>query len=770
MRRCPICKREYPAAGRCPDDGATLVEEDAAADPLIGTVMNGFRIERQLGAGGVGVVYLARQLLLDRPVALKVLRPVPGVSKDDTLHRFLREARLLSSVSHPHVVSVIDFGNTENGTAYLAMEYVPGPSLKAFVEERGGLHLAQIVTIMSQLCAAVHSAHELNIVHRDLKPLNVIVASEREGFERVKLLDFGIGKALGEGTQDFTSTNVVLGTPGYLAPEQIRNAKGVDVRADIYALGAILYFLATGRSPYRGQQPAAIMSHQLTARPEELVAEELHDLAVLVIEPVIRRAMEQEPEARYQTAHELEEALAELGAGADSGQTIMRPNTPAVARTTAPKVETRVDSTFQILPPRRAPRGIAAAVSVLMVLVLMGWWNFGAPQRRAAASITPAENQPIDVRGVSPTTITVGFSAALSGSAAEIGRGMRTGIEVALAAANKRGGVAGRTVQLLALDDGYDPERTRANITELLKKDRVFAFLGNVGTPTTEAVLPQLLESGTLLFGPLTGADTVRKNPPDRYVFNYRPSYSEEAKMLVKHLVEVKHVPAHKIAIFAQDDSFGESGVRGVREALKAYGVAPERIHVVRYERNTRIVEPAAESIVARWREHEIGAVLVAATYGASARLTREIREAGVSIPVANLSFVGSDALAGEFKEVGTQFGAGVIAAQVVPRFDGYSSLAERFRRDLAEFRPDETASSTALEGYVTATIFLEGLRRVGPDITEERLLTKLETMKGFDFGSGAPVNFAPSDHQASHKLWGVELDGAGVWHEIDLS
>ncbi len=765
MKRCPICKREFESAGRCPEDGATLVDEDLS-DPMIGSVIQGYRIERQLGSGGVGMVYLAKQLLLDRPVAFKVLRDVPGVRKDEMLHRFLREARLLSQVSHPNVVGVIDFGNTEDGTAFLAMEYVTGPTLKVFAEERGGLHVSEIRTIMLQLCAAVQSAHDMHIVHRDLKPQNVIVADEREGQERIKLLDFGIGKSLSDGTQDFTNTNVVLGTPGYLAPEQIRNAKGVDARADIYALGAILYFLVTGRNPYRGQQAAAILAHQLMEKPAPLQIEELHDPSALIIEPIIQRAMEVDPAVRYQTADELKLAIrslgSELGGDAD-GATVNRAMSSAAVRPSPPP-------TVSVPGSGRVRNGarlglIGTALSAL--LVAMGWWSYAASSSNMPPPPAPVAGPP--VRGVAEGTVTVGMTAAFSGGAKEIGRAMKVGLTAAFEAVNRHGGINGRKVELVALDDGYDPARARANAEELIGKTNVFAMVGNVGTPTTEAILPRVLESGTLLFAPVTGSEIVRKDPPDRYVFNYRASYSEEARVLIRYLVEIQKVPAAKIAILAQDDSFGESGVRGFKEALRAHGIAPDRVAVVRYERNTRIVEPAVATIVNRWKEHELGAVVVAATYGASARFTREIRDAGITVPVANLSFVGSDALAEEFKEIGVKSGKGVIAAQVVPRFDGYSTLAERFRRDLSETEPQEVPSSIALEGYVAGNIFLEGLRRTGGALTQEGVLAHFESMKGYDVGSGSAVDFGPSDHQASHKVWGIELDESGQWHELDL-
>ena len=751
MKRCPICKKEFQNSGRCPDDGVTLVEAEKS-DPMIGKEIQGYRIERVLGAGGLGVVYLAKQLTLDRFVAIKLLHTTRH-GLEEALPRFLREARLLSQLNHPNIVQIIEFGNTEDGLAFLAMEFVTGVTLKDYVDERGGLHLGQALSIAKQLVAAVQAAHELKIIHRDLKPQNILISTDAEGQEQVKLLDFGIGKSLEGNTNELTNTAMVLGTPGYLAPEQIQSAKEADARADIYAVGAIIYFMIAGRTPYKADNVASLLALQLIDRPAPLVFEELHDPTTLVFEDVIFKALQKDPADRFQSARELAAAIRSLSKGPRTGED--EEVTVAAALAPAAKSSAR----------RRIPNWVSAvSCCSLLLLSVLGWSRWSG----ATQSVNPPTVAEVSgVRGISGTEIVLGMSAAFSGAAREIGRGMKLGVETALAEANKQGGVAGRTLRLIALDDAYEPERAVANTKELLEKHKVFAMIGNVGTPTTTEVLPLLLDSKTILFGPFTGADKLRRDPPDRYVFNYRASYREEVQELVKYFVTKRQIEPKKIAVFSQDDGFGASGLAAVQSVLATYGVDGRDVLNVTYSRNSRLAEPA----VAKVLEHQQGvqAVIVFATYGASARFTRLLREKGATTLVANVSFVGSAALAEEFLQTDLAAGKGVITTEVVPRVDGYSTLAQRFNSQVATYFPNERPDSAALEGYVATRLLLEGLRRAGRAVDTERLTNTFEAVTRFDIGSGTHLTFSPSDHQASHKVWANVLDEHGRWQDLEL-
>lgn len=755
VKRCPICKKQFESSGRCPEDGATLVDADPS-DPLIGSTVQGYRIERAIGSGGLGAVYLAKQLTLDRYVAIKVLHQ-SRTDSDEALQRFLREARLLSQLNHPNIVQIIEFGNTETGVAFLAMEYVTGMTLREYVDQSGGLHLEQIFAIGEQLCAAVQAAHEMKIIHRDLKPQNVIISANPAGGELVKLLDFGIGKSLNSGTAELTNTSVVLGTPGYLAPEQIQCAKEVDPRADVYALGAILYYMIAGRPPYRAELVTAILAHQLMQPPAPLVMEELHDPSTLVLEEIVMKALARDANARFQSAKELAHALRSAARRAAGEPTLSRPSDSIV-----PSLP---DATPKVRPADTSKRRMPAAVAAVALLFLasgLGWWGWSGPT--ASARSTHGEYV---VRGVSSTEIVLGMSAPFSGAARELGRAMKLGIETALAEVNETGGVHGRRLRLVALDDSYDPERALKNVKELISHEKVFAFIGNVGTPTTLQVLPLLLSDRTIIFAPFTGTEKIRRDPPDRYVFNYRASYREETEALVKHLIEKRHVPPQKIGTFIQDDSYGAAGLAALTKILGTYNVPPESIITVRYARNSRQVEPAVEELLAR--KDDVDAVVVYGTYSASAKFTKLVRQGGMPAIVANVSFVGSESLAQEFLEVGSEFAKGVIVSEVVPRYDAHSTLAQHFRVRFERAFPNEQPSAVSLEGYVAAKLFVEGLRRTGRDVTTERLATTLESLRSFDIGSGAPLSFSPSDHQASHRVWAVEMDEKGKLIELDL-
>ena len=388
-----------------------------------------------------------------------------------------------------------------------------------------------------------------------------------------------------------------------------------------------------------------------------------------------------------------------------------------------------------------------------------------APPRVAAVE-TPSGGVST-VRGVTDTEIRFGISAPFTGAAKELGNQMRLGIETAFSLANDAGGVDGRHVKLVVADDGYEPTRTADTMKQLFETQRVFGYVGNVGTPTAVVALPYALQRHALFFGAFTGADLLRRDPPDRYVFNYRASYAEETEAVVNHLVKMRHLQPTQIAVFAQHDAFGDAGFAGVAKAIRTLRGDDSGILRLDYERNTVDVDNA----IATLRAHKtpIKAVVMVAAYRAAAKFIEKTRDLYPTMMYTNVSFVGSTALANELMLLGPRFAAGVIVTQVVPAVDGYSTAILKYRTALAKYFPGEAPDYVSLEGYVDGTLLLEGMKRAGQRLDTEGLVDALETVRNFDIGLGTPINFSQSEHQGSHKVWGTQLDAQGRYQPIDL-
>ena len=375
-------------------------------------------------------------------------------------------------------------------------------------------------------------------------------------------------------------------------------------------------------------------------------------------------------------------------------------------------------------------------------------------------------------RGVTDTEIRFGMSAALSGPTKELGQNMKMGIMAAFNAANANGGVHGRQLRLIAADDGYEPARAAQTMKQLYENDKVFGVIGNVGTPTAVVALPYALERNMLFFGAFTGAGLLRNDPPDRYVFNYRASYAEETEATVHYLVKVRHLKTTQIAVFAQQDAYGNSGFSGVAKAIRSLGGNDRTILRLNYQRNTVDVDEAAAQLQAHNSNKArvpIKAVIMVPAYRAAAKFIEKTRDLYPDMIYTSVSFVGSTALANELILLGKRFANGVIVTQVVPAVDGHSSLAIEYKSALAKYFPGESPDYVSLEGYVVANVLIAALKRNGPQLDTERLVTVLENLRGLDLGLGTPVTFSPSEHQGVHKVWGTQLDGNGRYQPIDL-
>jgi branched-chain amino acid transport system substrate-binding protein len=386
---------------------------------------------------------------------------------------------------------------------------------------------------------------------------------------------------------------------------------------------------------------------------------------------------------------------------------------------------------------------------------------------RATSARSATEHTPT-IRGVTDNEIRLGISAPFTGSAKELGNQMKLGIETAFNLINESGGIHGRQLRLVAADDGYEPMRAAETMKELYEKQQVFGFVGNVGTPTAVVALPYALERRMLFFGAFTGAGLLRRDPPDRYVFNYRASYAEETDAVVRYLVKMRGLRPEQIAVFAQQDAYGDSGFAGVAKAMRALRGGNEgAILRLDYQRNTLDVDDA----VARLRAHKIPikAVVMVGAYRSCAKFIEKTRDLYPAMIYTNVSFVGSTALADELMLLGPRYANGVIVTQVVPAVDSYASTVLKYKTALAKYFPGVPPDYVSLEGYVAGSLLLEGLKRADRQLDTEKLVEALETVRDFDMGLGVPISFGPTGHQGSHKVWATQLNEYGRYQAIDL-
>jgi len=386
-----------------------------------------------------------------------------------------------------------------------------------------------------------------------------------------------------------------------------------------------------------------------------------------------------------------------------------------------------------------------------------------------AAAPSPAKTRApeIAVHGVSDKEILFGMAAPFSGASRELGRQMKIGVETAFSQINDAGGANGRLLRLMTADDGYEPTRTADVMKSLYDKDQVFGFIGNVGTPTAAVALPFALDHRALFFGAFTGAGLLRRDPPDRYVFNYRASYAEETSAVVHYLVKVRRIQPKEIVVFAQLDSYGDSGYAGVQKAVRSLpGDNPDIVRLG-YKRNTVDVQDAVDAL--RAYKGQIKAVVMVASYRAAAKFIEKTRDLYPAMIYTNVSFVGSTALADELMLLGPRYAAGTIVTQVVPAINSSATIVLKYKEALAKYFPGESPDYVSFEGYIDGNILAEAVKSVGRDINTEKLVDELERMHDFGMGLGAPVTFSSNEHQGSHKVWGTQLDEAGHYQPIDL-
>lgn len=337
--------------------------------------------------------------------------------------------------------------------------------------------------------------------------------------------------------------------------------------------------------------------------------------------------------------------------------------------------------------------------------------------------------------GVTEQSILIGQSAALTGPAQGLGQELRSGAQLYFDQVNAAGGIHGRKIEFESLDDGYEPERAAANTRKLINDSKVFALFGYVGTPTSQAALPLVNEAHIPFIGAFTGAQLLRE-PVNRYVFNVRASYFDETEKITEQLTTVG---IKKIAVLYQNDAYGKAGLAGMEKALEKRKLKPAATATV--ERNSTDVEAAAKLINAAQPD----AILVVSAYKSVAAVVLALKKLGSVAAIHNLSFVGSVPLA---RELGPN-GIGVHVAQVVP-FPWSGTLPiTRDYQGLVKKAGRESYSFTELEGYIAARVLGEGLRRAGRELTRDKLIGGLESMRAVDIG-GFSVTFSPASHNGS--------------------
>ena len=282
---------------------------DPGIDPLLGRVFEGrYRIESLLGRGGMGAVYLATQITMNKMVAVKVVKPEFSVNTE-AAKRFHREAKAASSLSHPHTIRVFDFGQTPQRVLFMAMEFLDGRSLGRVLREGERLPLQRTLKIVGEIASSLVEAHERGLVHRDLKPENVILLKLANDADFVKVLDFGIAKFLtgSSGDSTVTRTGAVIGTPQYMAPEQARASRGLSTAADVYSLGVMLYEMLTGALPFSGDSPIdMLMAHVSEPVPELPIDVEVPDDVRVLVGRMLAKHPGERPSSA-DVARELEE-------------------------------------------------------------------------------------------------------------------------------------------------------------------------------------------------------------------------------------------------------------------------------------------------------------------------------------------------------------------------------------------------------------------------------------------------------------------------------
>lgn len=780
-----------------------------------------------LGRGGMADVYLARYIGAAGFQRTVVIKRILNVGDPECIQMFINEAKLAAELTHPNIVQLYELGEV-GGEFFIAMEYVRGMELgkmlNAMVARKQTIPRAVAAFIAREICRALAHAHAhvdplgtpRPIVHRDVSPGNVVIGYDGQ----VKLVDFGVAKALHADSDILkTQAGMIKGKLGYMAPEQLGGR--TTPQGDLFSTGVVLYEMLTLRRLIPGDNMLEQVTKLKTMTfpsPSATHADIGPDL-----DAIVRKALERNLGVRYAAAAIMARDLdaivqAERFSVEDLGRfmaEVFPPETriaPAqvVGVAHAPR-ERASGGSFELsvtrlphevsaahpgsaaVPGPRAPRRRIRRALVLGAAILIAaggavGYAFQRSQLWADAAAAPAVTvrvapppaaQAIEppravapptvsraVRGVTDREIALGMATAMSGPAKEYGRQMKLGIEAAFQRANDRGGVHGRQLRLITADDGYEPARTGAAMKELYEHG-AFGIMGNFGTPTAAIAVPFALDHKMLFFGAYSGASLLRRDPPDRYVFNFRASYAEEASAIASYLVRVRRLRPERIAVLAQDDAFGDSVYASLSKTLRALRPDAPPLFRVAYQRNTVDVKEAVAQL--RARGLPVDAVVLLALSRPAVKFIEQLSGMNRGVQFITGSWIDSAGLAEELKMLGPRYASGIVVTQVVPSPESSATAVLDFKAAVARYSPQERIDSTALEGYLMANVLIEALQRAGRELDTESLVAALEAIRGFDLGIGAPIAFGSTEHQGSHKVWGTRLNDAGHYEQIDL-
>jgi serine/threonine-protein kinase len=427
IRRCTECGRRYsPDAVFCPFDGSKLEDatrpDDNKLDPLVGqTVDARYAIENVIGEGGMGTVYRAKHVALGRALALKVLKT--DLAKEaDLAARFLQEAQATAAIKHPNIVSITDFGRLPDERPYFVMELLSGRTLAALIKAGGALPPRDAARIASAIADGLEAAHAAGVVHRDMKPENVFLLGE--GASEVRVVDFGAAMMIG--ATRLTKAGVVFGTPHYMSPEQAAG-RTVDHRADVYALGIMLYEMITGRVPFEGDTYMGVLTqHMFVApRPPTEIVPEL-DGKLGALEGVVLHALEKEPADRFATMREFGDAI-----GAAFGARGATPSWPAPSsrRTPLPRgiaddlelptmgeIRERISAHDGLERRSRARTWVTVIVAVAFVVLCagVGVRVYSATEPVASSATPTASSSPPVIAPIATETVTPSATVAIT--------------------------------------------------------------------------------------------------------------------------------------------------------------------------------------------------------------------------------------------------------------------------------------------------------------------------------------------------------------------
>ena len=366
MKYCPICEKNYgDEAEVCTVEGATLRQSGVKQDSFVGKVIKGrYNVLRKIGEGGMGTVYLAEQVSIGRKIALKVLRG-QYARDEEFVRRFRSEARLAASLNHRSVITIYDFDQADDGSLFIVMEHVEGRNLKEIIQG-GPLDVGMAVRLGMQIAEGLGAAHRAGVIHRDIKPENIMVAADGD---QAKLMDFGIARLRDTGDTRLTRADAIMGTPAYMAPEQIEGRE-VSERTDIYAFGIVLYEMLTGEVPFKGSTPSAVILKHLQEMPVPLRTQRQE--IPPAIERVVTQALEKQSQKRQQNMEEVVQGLKKSEETLPEAETSKHAVEPESLATTKSKKLDALEGSRRSWP--RLNRRVSLAITVaLTALVVFGY-------------------------------------------------------------------------------------------------------------------------------------------------------------------------------------------------------------------------------------------------------------------------------------------------------------------------------------------------------------------------------------------------------------